>query len=301
MGIIKSIGEIFLKSTLKTKVATVIAGFCIVFSIYFSNNSYHMITPGTVGVVTHFGAVQDKVLPEGLHFVIPVMTDVISIDVRIQVLEAESSASSKDLQIVTSAVALNFFVSKQKANIVFQELGLEYRNTIIAPTIQESVKSTIAKFNAEEVITKRPEVKNLIYNDIKQRLEKNNIIVTDFSIVDFSFSREFNKAIEEKQIAEQAALRAKNDLERVKTEAEQVRARAEGEAQAKIELAKAEAKAQELLRESLDSQIIKLRTIEKWDGVLPTFMGDTGGVFLDVVRAMEKKSQEKSASRNTHK
>ncbi len=290
-----------MKSLNKNKAAAIIIASCIALMIYFFNDSYCLIEPGTVGVVTHFGAVQDEVFPEGLHFVIPVMTDVISIDVRIQVLEAESSASSKDLQIVTSKVALNYFLSKKKANIIFQELGLGYKTTIITPTIQESVKSTIARFNAEEVITKRPEVKNLIFNEIKSRLEKNNIIVTDFSIVDFSFSTEFNKAIEEKQIAEQRALRAKNDLERVKTEAEQVTARAEGEAKAKIELAKAEAQAQELLRESLYPEIIKLRTVEKWDGVLPIFMGDSGGIFLDIVRAMEKKDQVKSVNKDTLK
>ena len=184
-------------------------------------DSYHLIQPGTVGVITHFGAVQDEILPEGLHFITPVKTKVIPIDVRIQLVEDQASASSKDLQIVTSRVALNFYLSKTKANIIFQELGLKYEKTIIAPTIQESVKSTIAKFDAEEVITLRPKVKQMIFEDIKTRLEKNNIIVTEFSIVDFSFSSEFNKAIEEKQIAEQSALRAKNDLERIKTEAEQ--------------------------------------------------------------------------------
>ncbi|MCP4349240.1 MAG: prohibitin family protein [Desulfobacterales bacterium] len=266
----------------------------IITILCFLNDSYYLVEPGTVGVVTHFGAVQSEIMPEGLHFITPVRTKIISINVRIQKLEAEASASSKDLQIVTTRVALNFYLSKEKANLIFQNLGMEYKTSIIDPTIQESVKSTIARFNAEEVITKRPEVKLLIFNDIKNRLEQNNIVVTDFSIVDFSFSTEFNKAIEEKQIAEQRALRARNDLERIKTEAEQVKVRAKGEASAKLEIAKAEAKAQELLRKTLDPQIIKLRTVEKWDGVLPMFLGETSGTFIDVVRALEKKTAKKS-------
>lgn len=252
-------------------------------------DSYHLIQLGTVGVITHFGAVQDEILPEGLHFITPVKTKVIPIDVRIQLVEDQASASSKDLQIVTSRVALNFYLSKTKANIIFQELGLKYEKTIIAPTIQESVKSTIAKFDAEEVITLRPKVKQMIFEDIKTRLEKSNIIVTEFSIVDFSFSSEFNKAIEEKQIAEQSTLRAINDLERIKTEAEQVKVKAEGDAMAKIEIAKAEAKSQELLRNTISEQIIQLRAVEKWNGVLPLFVGEGNGIFLDVVRAMEQK------------
>lgn len=141
------------------------------------------------------------------------------------------------------------------------------------------------------MITLRPKVKQMIFEDIRTRLEKNNIIVTDFSIVDFSFSSEFNKAIEEKQIAEQSALRAVNDLERIKTEAEQVEVKALGDAKAKIEIAKAEAHAQELLRKTISDHIIQLRAIEKWDGVLPLYVGESGGIFLDLVTGMEKKGK----------
>lgn len=275
----------------KYKRGQIMIGVVIAFLFFLIMDSYHMIQPGTVGVITHFGAVQDDILPEGLHFITPVKTKVVPIDVRIQLVEDQASASSKDLQMVTSRVALNFYLSKTKANIIFQELGLAYKKTIIGPTIQESLKSTIAKFNAEEVITLRPTVKQMIFEDIKTRLEKNNIIVTDFSIVDFSFSSEFNKAIEEKQIAEQSALRAVNDLVRIKTEAEQVEVRALGEAKAQIEIAKAEAQAQELLRKTISDQIIQLRAIEKWNGVLPLYVGESEGVFLDLVRGMEQKEK----------
>lgn len=275
----------------KFKRNQIMIGVVIVFFFFLIMDSYHMIHPGTVGVVNHFGAVQEEILPEGLHFITPVKTKVVPIDVRVQLVEDQASASSKDLQMVTSRVALNFYLSKTKANIIFQELGLDYKRTIIGPTIQESLKSTIAKFNAEEVITLRPTVKQMIFEDIKTRLEKNNIIVTDFSIVDFSFSSEFNKAIEEKQIAEQSALRAVNDLVRIKTEAEQVEVKALGEAKAQIEIAKAEAQAQELLRKTISDQIIQLRAIEKWNGVLPLYVGESEGVFLDLVRGMEPKGK----------
>lgn len=275
----------------KIRSGQIIIGVIIAFLFFLIMDSYHLIHPGTVGVVTHFGAVQEEILPEGLHFITPVKTKIIPIDVRIQLVEDKASASSKDLQIVTSSVALNFYLSKSKANIIFQELGLAYKRTIIGPTIQESLKSTIAKFNAEEVITLRPKVKQMIFEDIKTRLEKNNIIVTDFSIVDFSFSSEFNKAIEEKQIAEQSALRAVNDLERIKTEAEQVEVKALGDAKAQIEIAKAEAQAQELLRKTISDKIIQLRAIEKWDGVLPLYVGESSGIFLDLVGGMNPKEK----------
>lgn len=259
-------------------------------------NTFTIVQPGFVGVVTHFGAVQDELLPEGLHMVMPFRTKVIQLNTRIQKIEAGASASSKDLQIVTSKVALNFQLDSSKANTIFQNLGKDYQETIIAPTIQESVKSATAQYTAEQLITKRPEVKESIYKSIKERLKKNNIIVTEFSIVDFSFSREFNRAIEEKQVAEQAALRAKNDLDRIKIEATQVEAKADGEAKARLAIAKAEAEAQKLLRETIDDRIIMLRSIEKWDGVLPVSMGGDGsGTFFDVVSAAAMKNKGEKA------
>ncbi|MDF1662178.1 MAG: prohibitin family protein [Planctomycetota bacterium] len=262
-------------------------------------NTFTIVEPGFVGVVTHFGAVQDEMLPEGLHMVMPFRTKVMSLNTRIQKIEAGASASSKDLQIVTSKVALNFQLDPSKANIIFQNLGKEYQETIIAPTIQESVKSATAQYTAEQLITKRPEVKSSIYKSIKERLKKNNIIVNEFSIVDFSFSREFNRAIEEKQVAEQAALRAKNDLDRIKIEATQVEAKADGEAKARLAIARAESEAQKLLRETIDEKILMLRSIEKWDGVLPVSMGSDGsGTFFDVVSAaaMKNKTGKKKVS-----
>ncbi|MCB0195582.1 MAG: prohibitin family protein [Anaerolineae bacterium] len=234
--------------------------------------AFVVVPPGAVGVQTYFGAIQDEVLPEGLHMIFP-GTQVIPIDVRIQKIEAEASASSKDLQIVTSRVALNFFLDKEEANLIFQNLGLNYQSTIIEPAIQESIKSTTAQFTAEELITRRPDVKESVFLSIRERLAQRNIVVTDFSIIDFNFSDEFNRAIEEKQVAEQRALRAQNDLDRIRTEAEQTRARAEGEAQANLEIARAEAEAQQLLRETLSPEIIQLRSVEKWNGILPTVMG----------------------------
>ncbi len=255
--------------------------------------SYVIVKPGTVGVKMVFGEVQQDVLEEGLHLIMPIMTRVILINIRIQKIEAEASASSKDLQVVTSRVALNFNLSAKKAHEIYQKIGLGYQETVIQPAIQESVKSTTSKFTAEELITRRTDVKNKVYDEILKRLEIYNIKVREFSIIDFNFSREFNNAIESKQVAEQAALRAKNDLQRIKTEAEQVRAKAEGEAQAKLEIARAEAESQRLQRETLTENLIQLRAIEKWNGVLPTMMtGEGSSAFIDVTSILKDKKRK---------
>lgn len=286
-----------LKTFFKSTPGKILVGLAVVLLVVFSFSAFYVVESGKVGVITKFGAVQDEILPEGLHMINPVSTKIIPIDVRIQKIEASATASSKDLQNVTSVVALNFYLSKSKANIIFQELGLNYRQTIIEPSIQESIKSASADYTAEQLITERPKVKADVLNTLKARLEKSNIVVTDFSIVDFNFTEEFNKAIERKQIAEQLALTAKNDLSRIQTEAEQARAKALGEAQANLELAKAQAQAQKLLAASINAQILELETIKKWDGVMPVVVGEgSGQSFIDITQKIAKRRQKKAAS-----
>ncbi|EAY25163.1 prohibitin family protein [Microscilla marina] len=270
-------------SALRSNGLKVAVGVLVLFLIFSLFSVVKTVPSGYVGVVTHFGAVQKHILGEGIHTVMPFRTKVVKLNVRIQKMEANATASSKDLQTVTSKVALNFYLSKEKANVIYQDLGMDYQHTIIQPTVQESIKSATARYNAEQLITSRPKVKQDVFTYIKKRLAKSNIIVTDFSIVDFKFSPNFNDAIEKKQIAEQRALTAKNDLNRIKTEAEQAKAKAKGEADAQIEIAKAQARSQELLRESVSDQLIQLKAIEKWNGVMPVSMGEKGsGGFFDI-------------------
>ncbi|GAB4333626.1 MAG: prohibitin family protein [Flammeovirgaceae bacterium] len=252
-------------------------------------STYEVVPSGHVGVVTHFGAVQNEILPEGLHFTMPFRTSIIPISVRVQKVELDATGSSKDLQNVSSRVALNYFLDKSKANLVFQELGADYEYNIIQPTIQESIKAVTAGFTAEELITRRTDVKQAVFEMIMKRLSQNHIIVTDFSIIDFKFSDEFNHAIEAKQIAEQRALTAKNDLARIQMEAQQAKAKAEGEAQAQLAIAKAQAEANKLLSESINDRILQLKAVEKWDGVMPVSTSGNATPFLDLSGMIKKK------------
>lgn len=256
----------------------------LIFGLILIGSTYEVVPSGHVGVVTHFGAVQSEILSEGLHFIMPFRTSIIPISIRIQKIELEATGSSKDLQNVSSRVALNYYLDKTKTNLIFQELGTDYEYNIVQPTIQESIKAVTAGFTAEELITKRTEVKQEVFEMIGKRLAQNHIIVTDFSIIDFKFSDEFNHAIEAKQVAEQKALTAKNDLARIQMEAQQVRAKAEGEAQAQLAIAKAQAEANRLLSESINDRILQLKAIEKWNGVLPVSTSGNSTPFIDLSR-----------------
>jgi prohibitin 2 len=233
------------------------------------------IGAGERGVVLNFGAVQSSVLDEGLHFRIPVMQTVIHMDVKVQKAVTETVAASADLQDVTSTLALNYHLDPGKTNVVYQSIGVSFKDRIIDPAILEVVKAVTARYSAEELITKRPQVSEEMRTTLTERLKVYNIMVDAFSIVAFSFSRVFTEAIESKQTAEQFALRARRDLERIKIEAEQ-----------KITAAKAEAESLRLQRANISADLIELRrieanlkAIEKWNGILPQVTG-SGSVPL---------------------
>ena len=245
----------------------VIAG-AIIFLIFFIR-PWVQVGAGQRGIVLNFGAVQTQVLGEGLHLRIPLMQEVVFMDVKLQKAETDAAAASADLQDVSSRVALNYHIVPDKANVVYQKIGLQFKERIIDPAILEVVKAVTAKYTAEELITKRPAVSEAMRLALMERLIVNNIAVDAFSIVIFSFSKIFTEAIESKQTAEQLALKAKRDLDRIKIEAEQ-----------KITAARAEAESLRLQRANISIDLIELRKIEanmkaidKWNGVLPQVTG----------------------------
>ena len=185
------------------------------------NSPLGTVGAGERGIQLRFGAVTGKIFDEGLYFRIPFVESVQKMDVRIQKDEVAASAASKDLQIVTSKIALNYHLDPDSVNKIWQEVGKNYNARIIAPSIQEAVKAESAKFTAEELITKREEVKEKIKANLAVRLLKRSIIVDEFNIIDFEFYAAFNTAIEAKVTAEQLKLKADRDLERIVIEAAQ--------------------------------------------------------------------------------
>jgi regulator of protease activity HflC (stomatin/prohibitin superfamily) len=221
------------------------------------------LASGYVGVVTRYGAVTGRTIQPGIYLVNPLAEDVEEMDVQIHAHAAKASAVSKDMQEVTTELTLNFAVNPEQAGHIFQTLRREYVERVLVPSVQESVKATTAAYTAEELITKRPEVRDRLAELIVGKLNSHGLVVDQVSITDFDFSDEFNKAIEQKVTATQNAMKAENDLRKVKAEAEQ-----------RVAQAKAEAEAIRIQAESVSKQggaeYVDLKWIEKWDGKLPT-------------------------------
>ncbi len=220
------------------------------------------VAAGERGIRLRFNAPTGEVLQQGLYFRIPFIERVVTMDVQTQKVETDAIAYSKDLQTVESKIALNYHLIPEQVKPLYTEIGVDYRERIISPAIQESIKAVAAQFTAQELIDKRPLVKDAIKLQLTERLQGKYIHVDDFSIINFDFSVAYEKAIEEKQVAQQTALAEKNKLETIKFQAEQ-----------KIATAKADAEAIRIQAEAITSQggaeYVRLKATEKWDGKLP--------------------------------
>jgi regulator of protease activity HflC (stomatin/prohibitin superfamily) len=251
----------------------VIAIIIIIIALRTGFGVFGTINAGERGVLTTFGAVSKKVYEEGLYMKMPFIQQVHRIDIKIQKEQATANAASKDLQTVDSIVAVNFHLNPTEVAKLYQEVGIDFKSRIIDPAMQEAVKASTAKYTAEELITKREMVREDIKELLKQRMESLGIIIDEFNVINFKFSDVFESAIEQKVVAEQQALAAKNKLEQVKFEAQQSVASAEGRAKA-IQI---EASALQT-----NPAVLQLRAIEKWNGTIPTYWGGGALPFINV-------------------
>ena len=245
---------------------------CIVLAVGVCATCFTVVKAGHTGVVLTFGAVEENVFDEGLHFKMPLVQTVVQMNNRTQKVETDGSASSKDLQIISYVVAVNYHVRSEASASLYQNVGKDYGTVIIVPAIQESIKAVTAQFTAEELITKRQAVGDKIKEALSEKINSYGIEVEIFNIVNFDFSEEFNAAVEAKQTAQQQALKAEQDLARIEVEAQQ-----------KITQAEAEAESIRLIQEALakSPDYVDYVKWNKWDGKLPEVMG-SDGVLVDV-------------------
>jgi regulator of protease activity HflC (stomatin/prohibitin superfamily) len=246
---------------------------------------FAIVNAGERGVVMRLGQVQDTVLSEGIHPLVPIVTSVKRLSVRVQKNDFKADAASKDLQKVTTELTVNWHMDPRRVNKIYQQVGDSEQivNGIVTPAVSEVLKAATAKKTAEEIITKRTELKDEIDNNLKKRLAAYGLLVDDVSLVNFSFSPEFSKAIESKQIAEQEA-----------KQAEFVALKATKDAEAEVNRAKGQAEAQRLQRQTLTPELLQKQAIEKWNGQFPTVMGGSGAlpfINLDAASLEAKKGK----------
>jgi regulator of protease activity HflC (stomatin/prohibitin superfamily) len=265
---------------------------CVIFLLILGARSYVIVQPGTACIVKRMGKIVGESASEGLTVLIPFIDKAVIMDIRTQKLSLKAKAESKDLQSVEFEIALNYHAKREKIGNIYQTIGIDYERIVIIPNLKEAFKNVTAKYNAEELITRRSEVSQKVKEIMVTFLLTKGFELQALSIEDFNFSAGFRDAIERKQVAEQDALRAEHELKKVATEKQQLVETAKAEAESlKISAtagaeaitirAEAEARALELLAKAAKPEALQARTIEKWNGVLPAV---TGGAtpFIDV-------------------
>jgi prohibitin 2 len=252
-----------------------ILGGALLFAIVFIFESFTVVGPGHVGVQVTLGEVNPNTLSEGVHFVNPI-SSVREVDVRLQRAELKAaSAGTKDLQQVHTDIVVGFRLSGNKVAHIYKEFGLNVDDKVLGPAINEAFKAVTAKYNSEELITKRDEVSSAITQHISAKVAPFDISINNVSLVNFGFSAEYQKAIEQKVIATQAKLKAEQDLQRIEVEAKSRIAQAEGEAKAISIQAQA-------IQSNGGAQYVQLQAIEKWDGKLPNTVLGNNIPFINV-------------------
>lgn len=248
-------------------------GVFIVVGVLFQ--SYTIVSAGHTGVQVTMGTVNPVPLTEGFHFVNPISA-VKDVDVRLQKATLSgANASTKDLQVVHTDIVVNYRLNANQTAHIYKDFGLNLDDKLLGPAISEAFKSITARFNSEELITKRDVVSSEIKQELQDKVGKYGIDVSEISLVNFGFSPEYQKSIEAKVIATQEKLKAEQDLQRIQVEAKSRIAQAEGEAKAISIQAQA-------IQNTGGAQYVQLQAIEKWNGVLPSYMGGGSVPFVNI-------------------
>ena len=251
------------KINLKKIIIPSVAG---LFALIIAFNSFTIVGAGHTGVVVTLGKVNEGVLQEGIHGKIPFVQDVVMIDNRIQKLEVNTEAFSKDLQSVNTVLAINYRVDTSKSYSIYKNVGADYENVLVVPAVNEVLKAITATYTAEQSVTNRALISEGLVTGLNEKLNSIGLYVTDVNIINFDFSEAFITAIEEKQVAQQQLLKAETEKKTAITNAE-----AQAEA-VKIK-AQGDAEANKLLNDSLTDKVIEDKKIEKWNGELPKVQG----------------------------
>lgn len=237
-------------------------------------NCFTIVEAGHTGVVVTMGKVKEGVLQEGIHAKAPFVQQVVKIDNRIQKLEVQTEAFSKDLQSVQTVLAINYRVDPAKSYSIYKNIGANYESVLVVPAVNEVLKAITATYTAEQSVTNRVLISEGLVTGLNEKLNAIGLYITDVNIIDFDFSDAFITAIEEKQVAQQKLLKAETEkqtaITNAQAEAEATKIRAEGEAAAN-----------KTITESLTQEIIENKKIEKWNGELPRVTGG-GNMMIDL-------------------
>ena len=260
--------------------------FVVILAVIFLGSSFVVIPAGHTGVALTFGKVEDNVLQEGLHFKVPFVQKIVVVDNRIVKLDVNTEAFSKDLQTITTVVAVNYHVGKENSQTLYKNVGMGFEEVLITPAVNEVLKAVTAKYTAVELVSSRAEVSMLLDEGLNEKMNAYGIFINELNIINWDFSEEYINAVEAKQVAEQNLIKTRTEQEQAlviaNTEAQKRVIAAEAQANEIKVLADANAESNRIITESISELLIKYQTVSKWDGKLPTVMSGSDNMLIDI-------------------
>ncbi len=266
--------------------ALVVYGFCT-----------SVVPTGYTGILTTFGKVADYTLDAGFHLKSP-FQKVTLMDNREQKSSFTTEAFSSDIQQVNIMGSINYNINKTTAMNLFKDVGVEYFNTLVSPRMLENMKAVFSKYTAEELISSRDQLSVETRGVLSREMERYGINIINISIEDIDFADAFTNAVEAKQVAQQAKLKAQIEQEQATMEAQQAASRKKiaAEAEANVQKinadaaayairaeAEAKAEANQKIADSLTDELIKYTEVSQWNGQLPTYMAGEGSQTVPVL------------------
>ena len=268
-----------------------ILGIVVFIAVALIGLSVSVVPVGHTGIMLTMGKVQDTPLDEGVNFKIPFVQRIVTMDNRIQKMEISTEAFSRDIQTVSATLAVNFRVSKNQTFSLYKNVGINFETILIVPATHEALKSVSAQYTAEELISDRQRVSEVVMSVLNDKTSVNGIDITAFNIIDFDFSSEYIKAVEDKQVAEQkkkqADIENQTAIEKAKAEAERVKIESQGQADALRIEAAGRSESYRLQNEALTELNIQMEYINKWNGRLPQIQSGGSGLIYDISKAVE--------------
>jgi regulator of protease activity HflC (stomatin/prohibitin superfamily) len=255
----------------------------IAFSILWG--TFVIVPAGHRGVVLWWGSVEKRIMGEGLNFKVPITEGVIKVDVRVQPHPFKDfDAASKEYQMVKLTGMMNFHIDPSYVNDLYQKVGLDFANKVIDPAFNDFVKEVVPIYPITEILPKREEIRKRAMSKLGENLSRYHIIVDDIYFANIRFSSEYERAIEAKQVAQQQVETQRQVLAQREIEAQQKVATAKGEAESILVVAQGQAKANEALSRSISPILVRYKSIEKWNGILPQVSG-SAMPFIDLGRS----------------
>lgn len=222
----------------------------------------HTVETGHRGIKVNFGQVEGEPLSEGLYFVNPFTTTIVSLDTRQLRWDGKTSAYTKDVQETNLAFSLNYRLRQTAVGDVYKTVGTDWDKKIVDPVVYQSLKDVIGKWDAVDLIANRQQATDEIQKLITEQLDRRQVDVINFTLNDVQYTDNFDHAVEAKVIAQQTALAAQNKTEQIKQEAQQ-----------KVISATAEAQSMKIRADALQQnpRLVEWEAVQKWNGQLPQY------------------------------